>query len=191
MNRRKAISSIILAGLGGGIIFSGYKWHDWHRSPDISWLRQQKRLLSALAETILPATDTPGATHARIDDYIITMISDCTDRVSANRFIEGLKELDHYSRSKFGKPYEQCPPADQRSILGRFEAKARPFTNLLGKVENIYIGKPFFTTLKKYTVEGFCTSEIGATKALSYLYIPGQYHGCTPMQAGQKTWAIR
>ncbi|MCU0470804.1 MAG: gluconate 2-dehydrogenase subunit 3 family protein [Arcicella sp.] len=34
------------------------------------------------------------------------------------------------------------------------------------------------------------TSEIGATKALEYLPIPGKFEGCIPLKAGQKAWAL-
>ncbi len=40
------------------------------------------------------------------------------------------------------------------------------------------------------TVTGYFISEIGATKALAYLPIPGRFEGDVAMQPGQKCWAI-
>lgn len=191
MNRRKAITRIILSGTGVGLLFAGYKWYDWNKTPDLAYTEHHKELITALAETIIPATDTPGAREAGVGDYIIIMIRDCTDRMSMNKFIDGLKELQHHCQSRFSKPYEQCSAADRQTVLQHFEEKARPFNNLVGKAENMFLGSPFFTTLKKYTVQGYCTSEAGATRGLAYLYIPGSLHGCTPMQPGQKAWATR
>ena len=37
---------------------------------------------------------------------------------------------------------------------------------------------PFFAGLKETTVLGYCTSEIGATQALAYAHVPGDYRGC-------------
>lgn len=190
MNRRKAIGRIVLAGLGGGLLFSGYKWYDWHKTPDIAWLETQKELLAALAETIIPATDSPGAREAGVADYIFVMLRDATDRITTNKFIDGLKNLDNYCRSKYDHPYQQCSQDRQTAVLSRFEEKARPFNALAGKIENAWLGAPFFTTLKKYTVMGYCSSEAGATKGLSYLFIPGSYQGCIPLKPGQKAWAI-
>lgn len=191
MNRRKAIGRIILAGIGGGLLFSGYKWYDWEKTPDMDWLRTHKDLIADLAEAIIPATDTPGARETGVADYIVVMIRDATDRISMNKFIDGLKTLDRYCRSHYDHPFGQCSPSQQSAVLSHFETQSRPISTLAGKIENAYLGMPFFTTLKKLTVQGYCTSEGGATKGLSYLFIPGRYEGCMAMTPGQKAWATR
>jgi hypothetical protein len=192
MNRRKAIGSLLLASIGGAAALSGYKWHDWHKTPDISWLEQHKDLVSALAETILPETsDSPGARTSGVADYIFLMIRDCTERISANKFIDGLKDLDSYCRSRYQKAYPDCDPDSQIHVLRHFEEKGKPFKGIIGKVQDRYLGKSFFTTLKELTVAGYCSSETGATKGLSYLYIPGAYHGCITMTPGQRAWATK
>lgn len=191
MNRRKAIGRIFLAGVGGGLAFSGYKWYDWNKTPDIDYLVRHGALIGALAETIIPATDTPGARDAGVGDFIVTMIRDCTDRMSANKFIDGLKAVDHYCQSNFQQPFEKCSDTDRQSTLRHFEEQGKPFKGVIGKAQNRWLGRSFFTTLKAYTVEGYCTSEAGATKGLAYLYIPGSYHGCIPMTPGQKAWATK
>ena len=191
MNRRKAIGRIILAGLGGGILFSGYKWYDWNKRPELASLGQHKKLIEALASTIIPTTDTPGAKEAGVADYIITMIRDCTNWMSANRFINGLTEVDHYSRNQYNRPYEACTEQEQETILQHFEKTDQPFKGLAGRAEVKFLGKPFFTTLKEYTIQGYCTSEAGATKGLSYVLIPGSYHGCITKTPGQPAWATK
>jgi hypothetical protein len=192
MNRRKAIGRIALTGIGGSLLLAGYKWYDWTKTPDLSYVEQHKDLLAALAETIIPATaGSPGAREAGVGDFIVTMIRDCTDRMSANKFIAGLKEVQQYCRNRFNKPYEQCSHPDQESALRYFEEKGTPYHGIIGKAQDAYLGRSFFSTLKKYTVEGYCSSEPGATRGLAYLYIPGSYHGCIPMQPGQKAWATR
>jgi len=191
MKRRKAISRILLAGIGGTLAFSGYKWVDWHKTPDIHSLEQYKNLVSALAGTIIPSGDSPGASEAGVGDFIIVMIKDCTDRISANKFIDGLKDLDHYARSHYDRPYEKCAESEQVTILRHFEEKGKPFRGLIGKAQNKYLGRSFFTTLKEYAVKGYCSSELGAGKGLAYIAIPGSYHGCIPKLPGQKAWATK
>lgn len=119
------------------------------------------------------------------------MIRDCTDRMSANKFIDGLKDLAQYCRNHFDKPYEQCPASAQQTVLHYFEKKGTPYRGIIGKAQEVYLGRSFFTTLKKYTVEGYCTSQAGATRGLSYLYVPGSFHSCIPLQPGQRSWATR
>jgi Gluconate 2-dehydrogenase subunit 3 len=189
MNRRKAIFRLALAGVGLGAGYTGYKWYSWNKRPDLAYLNDRKPLLSALAETIIPATDTPGAAEAGVGDFIFAMIRDCTEVKSSNKFIEGLKDLESYSKSHFDKEFIACSVEQRTAVLKHFEEKGRGFKGLLGKAEYRFLGKPFFATLKAYTAMGYCSSELGANKGLSYIYIPGRYDGCIPMQPGQKNWA--
>src|SRR5579871_58442 len=92
MKRRKAIGRILLISGGALAGYSGYKLWDWNKSPDIEYLEKHKELIAALAETIIPATDSPGAKEAGVHEYIITMLKDCTERKSQNKFIDGLRK---------------------------------------------------------------------------------------------------
>jgi hypothetical protein len=191
MNRRKAIGRIFLftgISIAG---YSGYKFWDWNKKPDLDFLSQQKDLIAALAETIIPASDSPGAKEAGVEQYIITMIKDCTERKSQNKFIDGLKALNHYCKSQFNKPFDQCTEKEKQQTLQHFEEMGKSSKGLIGKAEDRYLGKSFFSTLKTYTIQGYCSSEMGATKGLSYLYIPGKFVGCMPLQPGQKAWATK
>jgi hypothetical protein len=44
--------------------------------------------------------------------------------------------------------------------------------------------------MRELTVVGYFTSEIGATKALAYLPIPGRFEGDIALEPGQKTWVL-
>jgi len=189
MNRRKAIIRITLGGAGLATAFGGYKWYGMAKSPDVGYVAGNRELLAALAETIIPATDTPGATEAGVADFIVMMIRECTDRKNQNKFIDGLKDLQAYSKSKYGKDYQHCSAPEQEAVLTHFEQRDRPYGGIVGKVQNRYLGKSFFTILKEYTVEGYCTSEAGATRGLAYVNVPGSFKGCMPMTPGQKAWA--
>jgi hypothetical protein len=189
MDRRKAIFRIILgtAGVAGSTL--GYSWWKLYRSPDLGWLEQNPALIGALAETIIPRTDSPGAKDAEVESFIIKMIRDCTPRKEQNNFLDGLKDLQEFSRQKYGLVYQDCSEAQQHQILGHFEQKAVPLHGKAGKALLRLTGRPFFRILKDYTVEGYCTSQPGATKGLAYLYIPGKFEGCIPLQKDQKAWA--
>jgi hypothetical protein len=191
MKRRKAIGRILMVGGGGVAAYSGYKWYDLKKSPDLAYLEQHKNLIADLAEAIIPATDTPGAKDAGVHDFIIVLIRDCTDIKSQNKFINGLNDLEHYCTSSFNKHFGQCTDGEKLQVLKYFEEKGKVYRGIIGKAQNRFLGKSFFTTLKEYTVEGYCSSEIGATKGLLYKRIPGKYNGCIPLEAGQKSWATK
>ncbi|HTQ26875.1 MAG TPA: gluconate 2-dehydrogenase subunit 3 family protein, partial [Puia sp.] len=161
------------------------------KSPDIAYLEKKRELLADLAETIIPATDSPGAKDAAVQDFIIVMVRDCADIKTKNRFIDGLKELEHYCEAEYKQGFSQCSPQEKQQVMKYFMEKGRPFRGVLGKVQNRLLGKSFFQTLQEYSAEGYCTSEIGATRGLAYIPIPGKYMGCTPLQKGQRSWATK
>lgn len=192
MKRRTAIRRILLTGVVGAGAFSGYKWYEWNKTPDFGYLDRRRATLAALVQTILPpGPSLPGAADAGVHEYIIRFVKDCVDTHRANTFIEGLKDLAHYGRSNYGREYESAAPAEQTAILKHFEEKGRPFKGLLGKAQNKYLGQAFFPLLRELTVQGYCTSELGAGKGLAYLAIPGSFRGCIPKTPGQRAWATK
>ncbi len=52
------------------------------------------------------------------------------------------------------------------------------------------IDKDFFSFFKSLTLTGYYTSEVGATKELAYLAIPGGYKGNFPFSKIGKAWAL-
>ncbi|GAB3897697.1 gluconate 2-dehydrogenase subunit 3 family protein [Larkinella knui] len=190
MKRRQALLGITLLS-AGSVAFSSYKWLSWYKKPDLVYVHSQKELLAALAETIIPTTDTPGAIEAGVPDFILKMVVENTMTASQNRFIDGLKAVDPYAINRFGKPYVKCTRDQQNEVMRHFENAGKPFEGIPGKVERKLIGNSFFTTLKQYTCVGYFTSRLGATRSLAYVFTPGGYTGCVPLITGQKSWAIR
>ena len=43
--------------------------------------------------------------------------------------------------------------------------------------------------MKQLTLLGYFTSEVGATKALNHVDVPGHYEACVPLKPGQKAWS--
>ena len=188
MNRRQAVGSIAVTGLAGLGVIGGWEWRAWHKTPDIQYLETHQKTLLALAEIIIPTSDTPGAKNCGVDKFIVGMIRECTDTHNANTFLDGLKKLIQYTYDRYGRAYEDCTTAQQVDILHRFVPST---TGFWGRVRDKYWGKSFFTTLKEYTVLGYCTSAVGASQGLAYVAIPSSYHGCIPLTPGQRSWATR
>lgn len=190
MKRRRALWGIALVGSSVAAM-GGFKWFSWHKEPDFVYFKQQKALLAALAETILPATDTPGAIDAGVPGFIVHMILENTPVVSQNRFINGMKDVDNFCIDTLKKPYTQCSKAQQNEVMRHFEEQGKPLSGLPGKVERKLVGNSFFTILKEYTCIGYCTSEVGMTQGLAYELVPGRFAGCIPLAPGQKSWATK
>ena len=50
MNRRKAITRIMLGGAGLTAAFGGYNWYEIAKSPDVAYVTNNRELLAALAD---------------------------------------------------------------------------------------------------------------------------------------------
>ena len=191
MRRRKAIQYLGLlfgAGLAGT---AGFEWWRLHRPPSIEVLEKNVAVLDELADTIIPETDTPGAKAAGVGAVILVMVRDCADRKSQNNLIEGFQDLLDKTKQLYGKPFGECTPSQRQELLDSYETAGRTGGGMLGKVRKQLAGDSFYTTLKKYTVLGYCTSKPGATEAMRYDYIPGKYVANIPLQPGQRSWSTR
>ena len=135
---------------------------------------EQGAMVAALADAILPETDTPGATAAGVHVFVDLVVAECLTVADRQAFVAGLAELDRVARTSHGGAVTALAPAARTAMLSTLEA-----------------GTPFVKTLKELVVLGYATSNIGATQALAYDHVPGRYRGCVPLTAGQRTWATR
>lgn len=142
----------------------------------------QDATVTAVADLIIPATDTPGAKAARVNEFIDVLLSEWMTGETRDRFLAGLADLDVRSRAAFGKDFIDGAAADQVRLLTLLEDEAlrlkdQPASALPARPE------PFFRTIKRLTMYGYYTSEIGAKQELHFDMIPGRYVPCTPLSA--------
>jgi len=190
MNRRKAIGRIILLTGGFAGAYAGFKGYHLLKKPELGKLKSYQELIDELAETIIPATDTPGAKEAGVGSFVSKMILECCSRKNQNNFLDGLEDLAGFAIIRYGKRYEKCSTDQKETILHHFERKGARYSGLIGKAQRVVMGDSFFSILKKYSILGYCTSKKGATEALAMDYVPGKYIGSVPLKPGQLGWAI-
>ena len=191
MKRRKAIGSLLLAGAATVAGFGGYEWYSLTKNPDKNYLRTRKNLLEELAEIIIPATDTVGAKEAGAVEFMMRLLDECTDEKTLNRFVRGLQDLEEYSQTQFHRNFIECNLKEKEAVLSYFDLKSRKPQTLFEKAKNKFTGYPFFETLKKYAVQGYCISEKGASLGMRYIAVPGKFLSCIPLEPNQKAWATK
>ncbi len=111
----------------------------------------QVRTVAAMAEMIIPATDTPGAREARVHEYIDLILHDGPAE-PRNRFLEGLGWVDGLALRRHNKPFADCTPPQREAMFLEFDLGADP---------SLALGTQFFRTIKRLTAEGYYTTEIG------------------------------
>jgi len=193
MNRRTYLKYNILIMLGGlGITsLSFFKWIGINTPVNIHELWARKDLIAELAEIIIPATDTPGAKDAFVQEYIINVIINCNSFRQQHIFFTGLNDLEKYTIEVYKKEFLKCTPAEKESVVAHVAKSSAYSFSILDKIHNKIWGETFYFKLYHLTVEGYCLSKTGATKGLAYDYIPVNYEACIPLKPNQKSWATK
>jgi hypothetical protein len=187
MNRREAIGRVglILGGtvIGAEFFISGCK----STSKKVNELFDQDNvaLFNEVGETILPATATPGAKAADVGSFMALMVQDCYKPDDQKIFLKGIADLDDASKKKFGKKFMEADAKQRTELLTDLDAEQKAYT----KTKKPEDPNHYFRMMKELTLLGFFTSEVGATKALRYIAVPGHYDGNVTYKKGDKAWA--
>ena len=188
MNRRKAIGGI-LAFTGIGVIsYAGVKF--FYGNADRGQLPNYVRFISEIVDVIIPPTETPGAKEAKVPDYVISFMESCSSNKEYTNFLNGLIDLRDTCLSKYNAVFEECTATQKIEVLTNLDSNTQS-DGLFTKIDTKIRGRSFFSILKAVTVEGYCTSELGATQHLIYEPIPARYNAITTVKSNQKAWATK
>lgn len=191
MNRRDALSRVALL-LGGTVIgaeffLSGCASGDKKIGQSVDFTADDIAYLDEVAETIIPATDTPGAKAAKVGTFMTVMVKDCYDEKNQKVFLEGMNKLNEASKKKFGgSAFMKITPEQRKELLTEVDKEQKEYTKNKKKEDDAH----YFTQMKQLTLLGYFTSEPGATQALRYVAVPGRFDACIPYKKGDKAWAL-
>lgn len=146
---------------------------------------EQTAYLTEVADTILPATKTPGAKAANVGPFMAVMVRDCYTPADQQIFMDGMDKLEAASEKTSGKGFIKSTPAERTALLTALDKEQREYT----KTKKPEDPNHYFRMMKELSMLGFFTSEIGATQALRYVAIPGKYDGNVPYKKGDRAWA--
>ena len=152
----------------------------------------QRKIIAAMAEVVIPRTDTPGAIDAGVPNFIELMASDWFNEQESAIFSAGIKAMEEQVPSVYGKPFDQLDAAQQLEIMEELEAQASDSSWYeYGNVQREFISDaPFICQVKELTIWGFFTSEVGATQVLRYEPMPMAFDGNTPLSVQDSSWAL-
>jgi len=130
----------------------------------------QSKNLSAMVETIIPKTDTPGAGELGVGDFVQKMVKDCYDSKAQASLASGVSNLDEQSVQKFGKSFADVGKEQRLQLVQELEKSGDAAQ------------KGFFGMVKNLTIQGYMSSEYVMTNITHYEMIPARYHGCVPVK---------
>jgi hypothetical protein len=151
-------------------------------------------LLDEIGDTIIPATDIPGAKAVGIGAFIAMMVRDCYPPRDQGEFKAGLAEIEKRFSAVHGKRFGEGAAQERTAFLNQLDEEQKAFTKA-HRIEPHTDGSEtpeapyhYFRMMKDLTILGYFSSELGATKALRFTEVPGGYDGAAPYHKGDHAW---
>ena len=145
----------------------------------------QDATVTLISERIIPATDTPGAAGAKVNEFIDLLLTEWYEPEETSRFLAGLANVDNLSQQQFAAKFVDASEAQQVSLLNQLDASAMEFAQAQKKAVQANTPPPpmdFFYQIKKLTLAGYYTSQIGFQKELGRSIIPPKHAGCASLE---------
>jgi hypothetical protein len=191
MNRREAISAVgFLVGgtvIGAQAFLAGCSSKPATPGAAGFLTNDQIAFLDEVGETILPTTaSSPGAKAAKVGEFMDIMVKDCYSAEDQKIFIDGMATLDKASKTKYDAGFVKLKADERHALLLELDREASKYLETR-KPEDPE--KHYYSMMKQLTLLGYFSSEIGSTKALRHVAVPGRYEACIPLEPGQKAWS--
>ncbi|NQX87443.1 MAG: gluconate 2-dehydrogenase subunit 3 family protein [Halioglobus sp.] len=163
-----------------------------YNSKDVEYFSPaQKKIVAAMAEVVIPRTDTPGAIDAGVPQFIELLAADWLNAEERAIFEAGLTAIETEVPQTYGKPFDQLDTATQLKIMEELEGEASDSDwYKFGNVQREFISDaPFICQIKELTIYGFFTSEVGSKQVLRYDPMPMAFDGNYPLSKDDSSWA--
>lgn len=138
----------------------------------------QFALLEQVAETLIPASDTPGAIDAGVPAFIRQMLGDWGSAQTRAEFLAVLDEIERQAWRRHGAAFLALPPERRLDVLRNVDAEAI-------NRQDVGYGK-----FKWLVLVSYYQSEPGATQELRYELVPGAWRPCLPLSEVGRASAV-
>lgn len=154
---------------------------------------EQRKVIAAMAEVVIPRTDTPGAIDAGVPRFIELMAADWFNDQERAIFNEGLADIETRIPRDYGASFDRLTVRQQLEIMGALEDDASDSEwYAFANIQREFISDaPFICQIKELTIWGFFTSEIGGTQVLRHNPMPMKFDGDIPLGPDESTWVGR
>ena len=149
---------------------------------------EETATVSAMADQILPRTDTPGALDVGVPAFIDRMLSGYYTDKERGIVRAGLASANADAVRLRGKSLAQLTSDEQVALMRSYDQAQVDQTRANASKEGA--SPHYFRLVKELTIIGFCTSEAGATRLMNYVQTPGPFRGDVPLSEVGKASAL-
>lgn len=149
-------------------------------------------LLSAVADTIVPKTDTAGAVEANVPATLDALLKDWASAETRSQVVAALAEIDAMAREAKGKSFTQLDASARHELLAPHDAKSLKMLPAKTKGGMVSLmgfpnyANPGYGRIKELVVTLYYLSEPALTQELSYEHAPGEWKPSIPVTAATR-----
>ena len=144
--------------------------------------RAQYDLLSAVIDTILPTTDTPGALAADVPARIDSLLANWASPATRADVTGALERIEAAAQAAKGRGFAALSAAARAEVLRPHDAAAlKPAPARPGQPKSspfsqvVHVADPGYLKLKDMTISLYYLSEVGSRHELAYEHVPGPF----------------
>lgn len=139
--------------------------------------------MSAIADTVIPATDTPGAVGVGVPRLLDGMLANWASAKTRAHLAGVIAAIDKLAKDADGKGFAALPPARRKALLLTYDRDAlkpgpKP-TEKLNAILRMMAGPPVmnpaWATLKDLVLTLYYNSEVAMTNEQVYEHVPGKW----------------
>ena len=173
MERRTAVKYLFAISGGMAILPSCLHKESKASIPlkNIAISLDQEKMLAEFAETLIPASTTPGAKDTYAHHHALRMMDDCFDKDAQQKFIKGMKDVEDMMKKAHNNSFINATPSQRAEIITALENKKASDDAL-----------QFYKMMKNLTIQGYLTSKPVLGGIFHYELVPGRYNGAFPVK---------
>ena len=176
MDRRDLLST--LGAVTALTLVPGHADEAWARllagyRPANTLTPSQLELVASMADTIIPRTDTPGATDVGVPDWVNLIVAEYYNETERSAFLSGLAAIDARARTLRGVSFAELDAAARDEVMSALDRPA----------DRQSPDARAYSRLKGLVVHGYFTSERVQKDVLHTDIMPGRFEGSAPMPA--------
>lgn len=129
-------------------------------------------LLTDIAETIIPSTNSPGTKELGIQYFISKIVSDCRPPDYQKKFIAGLNTFEDHIKKSTGEKWSALNNERRQKALSGILLAEKGNENVRNCIKEI----------RELAIKGYKNSKYYLTKVQEYKIVPGHFYGCVKVQ---------
>lgn len=132
-------------------------------------------VLAQVVEAIIPSGEIPGAKELEVNKFVLVMVDDCVKKEDQDKFVAGLKQFESFVKSHFERSFARGDQEYREKVLTEIAAMRDSEQQPIQGLKDV---QAFLSMTKRYSIQGFMSSQYVMTEKFPYKHVPGPFQAC-------------